>query len=60
MAMTIATLQLKDLGATVTIQSDGTAVLSKGWFENMTISQMDVIQLQAFINKYVVKGKVVA
>ena len=55
----IATLTLKDLGATVTIQQDGSAVLSKGWFENMTISAIDVLQLQAFLAQHVVNGKVV-
>jgi hypothetical protein len=57
--ITIATLTLQDLGATVTIQQDGSAVLSKGWFENMTISAIDVLQLQAFLDKHLVKGKVV-
>lgn len=55
MANTVATLTLKDLGAVVTLQSDGSAVLSKGWFETMTISTLDVQELQIFLNANVRK-----
>lgn len=59
MAMTVATITLKDLGATVTLNSDGTAKLSKGWFETLDVSFVDILELQQFLNQYVVNGKVV-
>lgn len=58
MATTIATLSLPDLGATVAIAQDGSVTLSKGWFETMTVSPMDVLELQAFLNKHIVDRKV--
>ena len=50
MSNTVATLTLKDLGATLTLQSDGSAQLSKGWFENLSVSTIDVLEIQAFLN----------
>ena len=57
--MKIAEVTLKDLGATVTLNADGTGQLSKGWFETLNISFVDILEIQQFLNKYVVNGKVV-
>ena len=45
----ISTLDLADLGATVTAQSDNSYVVAKGWFESLTITAQDAEELYQFM-----------